>query len=67
MARLCRLCIGIEATPSSVQDAKENARINNIQNVEFINGRVEQVGAGFVLILAFGVSKLKGLLRVSYG
>ena len=43
LARRCRMCIGIEATPSSVRDANENARINRIQNVEFINGRVEQV------------------------
>ncbi|KAF0309200.1 tRNA (uracil(54)-C(5))-methyltransferase [Amphibalanus amphitrite] len=42
LARRCRQCIGIEATPSSVHDAKENARINGIHNVEFISGRVEQ-------------------------
>ena len=46
LARHCRLCIGIEATPSSVEDARENAKINDIQNVEFINGRVEQVCVG---------------------
>ena len=67
MARHCRLCVGIEATPSSVQDARENARINNIQNVEFISGRVEQVGARFVRIFAFGVSKLTLPLKVNYG
>lgn len=32
---------GIEVVPEAIEDAKENARINNIQNIEFIVGDVE--------------------------
>lgn len=33
---------GIEIVPQAIEDAKENARINNIQNTEFIVGDVEK-------------------------
>ena len=33
---------GIEIVPEAIEDAKENARINNIENVEFIVGDVEK-------------------------
>ncbi|XP_037086619.1 tRNA (uracil(54)-C(5))-methyltransferase homolog [Pollicipes pollicipes] len=42
MARHCRTCVGIEASRSAVRDANENAAMNNIQNVEFIAGRIEK-------------------------
>ena len=32
---------GIEIVPQAIMDAKENARINNIKNIEFIEGNVE--------------------------
>lgn len=32
---------GIETIPQAIEDAKENARINNIKNAEFIVGNVE--------------------------
>jgi len=32
---------GIETVPQAIEDAKENARINNIKNAEFIVGNVE--------------------------
>ena len=32
---------GIETVPQAIEDAKENAKINNIQNAEFIVGNVE--------------------------
>ncbi len=32
---------GIEIVKEAIEDAKENARINNIDNIEFINGDVE--------------------------
>ena len=32
---------GIEIVPQAIEDAKENAKINNIQNAEFIVGDVE--------------------------
>ncbi len=32
---------GIEIVPEAIEDAKENARINNIQNAEFLVGDVE--------------------------
>lgn len=34
--------IGIETVPSAIQDANENKQENNIQNVEFICGKVEE-------------------------
>lgn len=34
---------GIETIPEAIEDAKENARINNIKNSEFYSGDVEKV------------------------
>lgn len=34
---------GIETIPEAIEDAKENARINNIENSEFYSGDVERV------------------------
>lgn len=33
---------GIETVPQAIEDAKENAKINNIENAEFIVGNVEE-------------------------
>ena len=34
---------GIEIVPQAVEDAKENAKINNVENAEFVAGDVEEV------------------------
>ena len=34
--------IGIEEVNEAIIDAKENAKINNITNIEFISGKVEE-------------------------
>jgi len=36
----CQKVIGIESIPEAVEDAKENSKINNIKNTEFIAGDV---------------------------
>ncbi|UCH15862.1 MAG: 23S rRNA (uracil(1939)-C(5))-methyltransferase RlmD [Bacteroidales bacterium] len=36
----CRKVIGIDYIPEAIEDAKENSRINNISNTEFISGDV---------------------------
>lgn len=39
---------GIETVPEAIEDAKENAKINKIENAEFIVGNVEDVLPEFV-------------------
>lgn len=34
---------GVEAVPQAVEDARENARLNNLSNVEFYLGKAEEV------------------------
>ena len=41
MARDAKEVIGIEVVPEAVRDAKENARLNGIENVRFVEGKVE--------------------------
>lgn len=36
-------CVGIESVVQAVLDAKENAKMNNITNCDFIDGKVEEV------------------------
>lgn len=36
-------CVGIESVTQAVNDAKENAKMNNIHNCDFIEGKVEVV------------------------
>lgn len=36
-------CVGIESVAQAVNDAKENAKMNNIHNCDFIEGKVEIV------------------------
>ena len=38
---------GVEIVPQAVEDAKNNARINGIKNVEFYEGRAEEVLPGY--------------------
>lgn len=40
-AKYVKKVYGIEIVPEAIEDAKENARINNVQNAEFILGDVE--------------------------
>lgn len=34
---------GVEVVPQAIENAKENAKLNNIQNVEFICGKAEEI------------------------
>lgn len=43
VARNARKVIGIEAVPVAIEDAKENARENNIENTEFYAGDMRKV------------------------
>ncbi len=40
ISKHCQKVIGIESIPEAVEDAKENSKINNIKNTEFIAGDV---------------------------
>lgn len=43
MSRFAKMVYGVEIVKEAVQAAKENARINNVDNVEFFAGDVEKV------------------------
>lgn len=43
LARKARGVLGIEATPSAVRDAEENALLNSLTNVRFVQGDVRRV------------------------
>ena len=43
VANRCNRVIGIEIIPEAIVDAKENARLNNISNVEFVTGDVKDI------------------------
>ncbi len=43
MAKYAKKVYGVEIVEEAIKDAKENAKLNDIQNVEFIAGDVEQV------------------------
>ncbi|QNO15312.1 23S rRNA (uracil(1939)-C(5))-methyltransferase RlmD [Alkalicella caledoniensis] len=43
MAKKAREVIGIEVVPQAVADANENAKINKIENVKFIEGKAEEI------------------------
>ncbi len=43
LAQSARKVYGVEVVPQAIEDAKENARINHIENVEFITGKAEEV------------------------
>ncbi len=42
MAKDCKQLIGVEIIADAIEDAKENARINNINNAEFICGSASE-------------------------
>lgn len=35
--------LGLEVVPEAIEDAKENARRNNIENAEFFAGKAEDI------------------------
>ena len=43
MAKYAKKVYGVEIVEEAIKDAKENAKINNIENTEFIAGDVEEV------------------------
>ncbi len=43
LAESCKKVIGVEIVPDAIEDAKENAKINNIDNVDFYCGAAEEV------------------------
>lgn len=43
LARKARKVYGVEIVPEAIDDARENARINGIENVEFFVGKAEEV------------------------
>ena len=42
-SKYCKKVYGIEIVEEAIEDAKENARMNNIDNIEFYAGDVEEV------------------------
>ena len=42
-AKYAKKVYGVEIVEQAIEDAKENAKLNNIENVEFINGDTEKV------------------------
>ena len=47
LAGSARKVYGVEVIPQAIQDARENAKRNNIQNVEFFVGKAEEVLPAF--------------------
>lgn len=43
LAKKAKKVYGVEVVPAAIRDAKENAKINNIKNVEFFCGKAEEV------------------------
>ncbi|RNA09498.1 tRNA (uracil-5-)-methyltransferase -like protein [Brachionus plicatilis] len=43
LANKCKKVIGVEIIPEAIEDAKLNAQLNNIENVEFHCGKAEDV------------------------
>lgn len=43
LAQKAKMVYGVEIVPDAVEDARENARINGIENVEFFVGKAEEV------------------------
>ena len=48
MAKHAKKVYGIEIVEQAIQDAKENCKINNVENAEFIAGDVEEVLADLI-------------------
>lgn len=47
MAAKARKVYGVEIVPQAIEDAKNNARLNNIDNAEFFVGKAEEVVTAF--------------------
>ncbi len=47
MAAKARKVYGVEIVPQAIEDAKNNARINNIDNAEFFVGKAEEIVPAF--------------------
>lgn len=43
LARSAKAVYGVEIVPQAIEDARENARINGIENVQFFVGKAEEV------------------------
>src|SRR5699024_6535342 len=43
VSKHAKMVYGIEVVTDAVKDARKNAQINNIKNVEFVSGKVENV------------------------
>ena len=43
LARHAKAVLGIEAVPAAVEDARENARLNGVENMRFLEGDVAKV------------------------
>ncbi|MCA2958947.1 MAG: 23S rRNA (uracil(1939)-C(5))-methyltransferase RlmD [Silvanigrellales bacterium] len=53
LAKQCRRVVGVEETASSIDDAKSNAESNRIPNIDFFQGRAEDV---LPVVIAQGVN-----------
>lgn len=53
LAKQCRRVVGIEETPSSIEDAKANAEQNRVPNIDFFQGRAEDM---LPVVIAQGVN-----------
>lgn len=42
MARIAKQVYGVEIVPEAVEDAKKNAKLNNLTNVHFVAGKAEE-------------------------
>lgn len=43
IAKMAKRVVGIESVPSAIEDAKENAKLNNISNAEFFAGDMKDI------------------------
>lgn len=43
LSKKAKMVYGVEIVPEAIEDAKENAKINHIENVEFFVGKAEEV------------------------
>lgn len=43
LAQQAKMVYGVEIIPAAIEDARENARLNGIENVEFFTGKAEEV------------------------